>query len=131
MLAQSIGDNRKGIIVIFRLTGDQNPPDLLLKILQSVGITATQDALLLPFTAESTYSVTTLSQLTDVKDVLSFGVMPESLGLHWQPQAYTPLIVAGRRYLFGHGIDYFQDPKHKSAKVKLWRALQTMYPTQS
>ena len=127
MLANSSGDNRKGILVIFRPVGDENPPELLRKILQAAGISPADDTLLLPYEEGRTYSITTLATVMSVRDVLVFGVSPAAIGLHWQPAAYVPIVVGERRYLFSHDMEYLGTPKNKAAKGKLWQALKAMY----
>ncbi|MCB0704226.1 MAG: hypothetical protein KDC34_02910 [Saprospiraceae bacterium] len=63
---------------------------------------------------------------TAISKVLVFGLAPEQLSLHIKWPNYQVLELSGLQLLFGQTLE--EVAQKKEIKIKLWNALQQMFP---
>ncbi len=101
------------------------------RIIGAVKLSLDEDMYLLPWREKADYSLSGLLRQLQIDRVLVFGVEPADLGLHFQAPRFLPIRVDGRTFLFSCSLTRLRNNReagNRENAVKLWNALQQMFP---
>lgn len=127
ILAQTAGENSKGVMVIAQTgegmnTGD---PGLLNKILHSVQLDSTKDVLLLEAESTLRFSLAAVCKASGSHTVLVFGCTPSQLGMQFRIEKYLPFSINGIKGVWADPLHELENAREK--KNALWKAMQTLF----
>ena len=119
------GKNQKGLMVIL---GEETPSELkefLAKILASVGLDLSEDALMAEVSSGENFSFAKLAEAHGVKYALFFGLRPKKASLNINTPLYHPFKISGISFLFADQLSAIQN----DAKLKrpLWEGLKKVF----
>ncbi len=116
----------KSILVVY--SNEKNDPQLevLLKnILAAAELDFEKDIIFLKSTTQGKFSFNEIQEKLSVKDILFFGITPSNFGLHYEFEAFQPLVLKQVRILL---VDSLEDISSNVNKKKaLWSCLKEMY----
>lgn len=125
------GEGKRGILVVYEpIEEELELTTFLGKVLQAAKIDMSQDIFLVPIRQEEGFSFRSFCRGKDVKEIISFGIPPEKLGLHLNYKHYLPLIFNQRTFLFTDALyAIFEERQLGGKKMSgaLWKALKTMF----
>ena len=121
----SLGGNRKGIIVLYHDEQQEELLEFLQKILQAAKLDFKEDIWIKGITGQSSFSWTKLQKSIEISCFLSFGVPPRQLGLNISFQELSPTEFSGVTFLFSPTLGQLKN--NKLTKGQLWTALQEIF----
>lgn len=125
LLAEGIGNNRKGLFVACAGAEEPALKELLSKMLQAAKFDMAEDALVCWITNEQPFSFASLRNEAGFSNALYFGVSPKQAGLNLNVQPYQPLSLGGVTYLFSASLAELQ--ANPALKRPLWEGMKAMF----
>lgn len=125
LLAEGMGNNRKGLFVASAGAEEPALKELLSKMLQAAKFDMAEDALVCWITTEQLFSFASLRNEAGFSNALFFGVSPKQAGLNLNVQPYQPLSLGGVTYLFSASLAELQ--ANPTLKRPLWEGMKAMF----
>lgn len=128
------GSNQKEILICWESEDvSEELEGFLSKILSALQFNLNQDTFLIKLKPSEKINVNTLSKEIPVRYLISFGLAPGRLGLHFQQRLYQPFKHQKTQYLFADSlIDLFEERQRgeKQRSGALWKALKHIFSEQ-
>ncbi|MBR9921611.1 MAG: hypothetical protein GYB31_12305 [Bacteroidetes bacterium] len=99
------------------------------KMIGAIQFDLVSDVQTIEITTEEAFSLMRLCRGSDIKEIILFGIDPEKLGLHLEWPLFRPLLLSGYKILQAESLNKISN--NKDNKLKLWNALQQMFPAQT
>ena len=125
------GDNGKELIIVWESAEESAELEAFLaKVLSAIQFKLDKDSLLVRLTPGENISSISLRQKHNMSYLISFGVDPRRLGLHFEHTLYQAFQHQGITYLFVDDLEAIFEERQEGGKQKssaLWKALQHIF----
>lgn len=99
--------------------------ELLAKIMKAINVDLAEDAFLLELEASESFHFLSLHRQLEVECMISFGLSPNAMGLHFNHQSYVPTTFMQWQFLLADALPDIAGTQ--ALKGALWAALQKMF----
>lgn len=125
------GDNEKELVIVWESAEESAEMEAFLaKVLSAIQFKLNKDSLLVRLTPGENISSISLRQKHSVRFLISFGLAPRRLGLHFEHQLYQSFQHQGITYLFVDDLKVIFNERQEGGKQKssaLWKALKYIF----
>ena len=127
-----IGAHQKGLIIFWEsaLTDTQELEQFLSKILSAVQFNLQSDTFLIKLKPDQKIPFTSINYLKPSQYLVSFGIAPTRLGLHFNVQKYQDFQHQQIKYLFTDDLQAIFEERQRGEKqmsAALWKALKRLF----
>ena len=117
--------NLRHTLIVLEAKDGSESEAFLAKIFEAVNIDLTNDVLLLSGTLQSKISFASLIANNQIKNVLSFGIDPKQLGIHFYLDKYQIVEHQQVHFLLADALAAIQ--QDRNLKSQLWSSLKNMF----
>ena len=135
LLKRLKGDNQSGVLIVWESVEESEEIEAFLaKILSAVQLDLKRDSSLIQLHPNEKMRFTQVKDKLSSKYLISFGIQPGRLGLHFENQPYQFIQHQDVTYLFADNLMEIYEERQAGGKQKsgaLWKALQAIFLNKS